>query len=211
MADNDARSTKQPARDQVPLISEVHIPPTDEHHQSTIAENRQSPTTENNQPLTIEASQSPTTEHSQSPITENGHPPSNGSTLFDVDQTHGHENSVAKAEGGITTSVVQSSHTGTLGSDKPSSTSNGSLWKTKALRFAPVRHVVSIVAPDHAESLSSSNDAPKQPRPWRTTLIRFGPLSGIFCMLLAVASLISSLGILAGCNHQPAADWSACR
>lgn len=32
--------------------------------------------------------------------------------------------------------------------------------------------------------------------PWVKTIIRFGPLSGIFTMLLTIASLVASLGIL---------------
>ena len=31
----------------------------------------------------------------------------------------------------------------------------------------------------------------EQPRPWKTALIRFGPLSGIFCMVLAFTSIIT--------------------
>lgn len=47
-----------------------------------------------------------------------------------------------------------------------------------------------------------------QPRAWRTSFIRFGPISGICGMLLAIASLIASLGILAGSNKQPVANWT---
>lgn len=45
-------------------------------------------------------------------------------------------------------------------------------------------------------------------RAWRTSFIRLGPLSGICAMLLAIASLIASLGILAGSNDQPVANWT---
>lgn len=49
----------------------------------------------------------------------------------------------------------------------------------------------------------------KAPRPWRTTFIRFGPLSGIFCMLLAIASIFASLGILAASNKTSVTSWTA--
>lgn len=45
--------------------------------------------------------------------------------------------------------------------------------------------------------------------PWRTTFIRSGPLSGIFCMLLAIASIVASFGILVGSNGMPIMSWSA--
>jgi hypothetical protein len=50
---------------------------------------------------------------------------------------------------------------------------------------------------------------PLDGRAWRTTLVRFGPLSGIFCMALALASIIASLGILIGSNGQSINKWSA--
>lgn len=53
------------------------------------------------------------------------------------------------------------------------------------------------------------HDAPKRRRPWKTTWVRFGPLSGIFCMILAVLALIASLGILAGSDGASVDEWSA--
>lgn len=47
-----------------------------------------------------------------------------------------------------------------------------------------------------------------KPRPWKTTWIRFGPLSGICCILLAVTSIIASFGVLAGSDGQPVDGWS---
>jgi hypothetical protein len=46
-------------------------------------------------------------------------------------------------------------------------------------------------------------------RIWKTTIFRFGPLSGIFCMALALASIVASLGILVGSNGQSINKWSA--
>lgn len=40
-------------------------------------------------------------------------------------------------------------------------------------------------------------------RPWRAILLRFGPLSGIACMLVAVLSILVSLGILLGSKNAP--------
>lgn len=49
----------------------------------------------------------------------------------------------------------------------------------------------SIMALKHAFSLDSGNSA----RPWRPAWRRFGPLSGFFTMLLAISSMIASLGM----------------
>lgn len=46
-------------------------------------------------------------------------------------------------------------------------------------------------------------------RPWRTTVLRFGPISGIFGMILSVACIVACIGVLAGSNHQPVDNWSA--
>ncbi len=51
----------------------------------------------------------------------------------------------------------------------------------------------------------ASEDA--RPREWKTTLIRFGPLSGLCGMLLAALSVVASLGILAGSNGAPTKSW----
>ena len=54
-----------------------------------------------------------------------------------------------------------------------------------------------------------SVDQRRPTRPWRTTLIRFGPLSGIFAMLVAGASVVASLGVLAGSHGKSVDSWSA--
>lgn len=44
-------------------------------------------------------------------------------------------------------------------------------------------------------------------RQWKTTFLRFGPLSGVISMLLAIASIVAALGILAGSNNAPVSSW----
>lgn len=68
-------------------------------------------------------------------------------------------------------------------------------WWTSAIGKFGLEHV-----------LNGNN---QESRRWRTTLIRFGPLSGILCMVLALASIFATLGILAGSNKQPVDNWSA--
>ena len=53
----------------------------------------------------------------------------------------------------------------------------------------------------------SAVDKPRA-RPWRTTFLRFGPISGIFAMLFAIASIFASLGILAQSNKEAVASWT---
>ena len=185
MADDCARPAGRPARDQERLF------------------------TGGDQSLTDGVRHPPRNETHHSPTTVGSQSPTGGSTLYSASESQHTDGLAAKVEEGTNTSNFDGSRTNTLVSDTPPSSSNESLWKTKALHFPPVKHIVSFVAPNYAQSLNSSNQAPKQPRPWRPMLIRFGPLSGIFCMLLAIGSLIASLGILAGSDHQLVTHWSA--
>ena len=45
-------------------------------------------------------------------------------------------------------------------------------------------------------------------RPWKTTFMRLGPLSGILALMVAMASICASLGILIGSSNSPVADWT---
>lgn len=45
-------------------------------------------------------------------------------------------------------------------------------------------------------------------RPWKTFFVRFGPLSGITCMIVAVMSIVVSLGVLVGSRGAPVPSWS---
>lgn len=44
---------------------------------------------------------------------------------------------------------------------------------------------------------------------WKASLVRFGPVSGLFGMLLAFASIIACLGILVGSDNQDIESWTA--
>lgn len=58
-------------------------------------------------------------------------------------------------------------------------------------------------------SIYPSNDS-REPtgRPWNTSLLRFGPLAGIFCILLAISSILVSIAILMGSRNAPVANWT---
>ena len=46
------------------------------------------------------------------------------------------------------------------------------------------------------------------PRSWNTTLLRAGPISGVFSMFLALASIFACLGVLEGSNGAAVESWS---
>lgn len=56
---------------------------------------------------------------------------------------------------------------------------------------------------DCASSSTRSSD-----RPWKLTLIRFGPLSGLFGLVLAIASIFAALGILVSSRNSPVTHWA---
>lgn len=135
--------------------------------------------------------------------------------------------SFAKGTDEVNEEVVKLSPTTTDGEQSPTNTSIGhdldeksdssaifkrvapASWKRRASEFTPIRRILSALATDEGGFFASRTGTPPPARPWKTTLIRFGPLSGIFGMLLAVASLVASLGILAGSDRMPVADWTA--
>lgn len=45
------------------------------------------------------------------------------------------------------------------------------------------------------------------PRPWSSTILRLGPITGILGMFLAMASLVASLGILVGSHGADTSSW----
>lgn len=88
--------------------------------------------------------------------------------------------------------------------------SKDSWWKQRTLSIDTVSRVASTIAPNRTNTYDHlGRDPSKTSRPWLATWIRFGPLSGILCMLLAVASIVSSLGILAGSDNIPVTSWSS--
>lgn len=65
-------------------------------------------------------------------------------------------------------------------------------------------------ASDKWKRPSNANEGlpcPPPSRPWKETLLRAGPLSGILALLLSIASIVVSLGILIGSNHAPTQSW----
>lgn len=62
------------------------------------------------------------------------------------------------------------------------------------------------IALDRQDSIRS--DRPSQPLSWKQALIRFGPLSGILGLLLAISSIFAALGILVGSQNSPVSSWA---
>ena len=116
--------------------------------------------------------------------------------------------SVEKSKQDLTIPALGAISQNSPGSDKSAAKQNIGSWKTKALQLPPVKRLFSAIEDHHSVDPEASGP---RTRPWNTTLIRFGPLSGISCMLLAIASVFASLGILAGSNGAPVARWAAQR
>lgn len=76
------------------------------------------------------------------------------------------------------------------------------------LSTTPNSGAASAAESSAAQSLYLSAEHQKPLRNWKPSLWRPGPISGIFGMLLAIASLIASLGILAGSDKRPVNGWS---
>ena len=56
-------------------------------------------------------------------------------------------------------------------------------WETKMLRSESLKRIYSAAIGDDPNSLESDQPVTgPRSKPWRTALIRFGPLSGVFCM-----------------------------
>lgn len=62
----------------------------------------------------------------------------------------------------------------------------------------------------HDSNASSSSVGKQQPEPgrWKQSFFRLGPLAGIFCCLLAIASIIAALGVLIGSRDMATTSWS---
>ncbi|KAF2483167.1 hypothetical protein BDY17DRAFT_142652 [Neohortaea acidophila] len=59
----------------------------------------------------------------------------------------------------------------------------------------------------NGNSDSERSDDRPEARTWRTSFLYFGPLSGIVAMLLAAASVVACLGVLAGSDGQSVDGW----
>ena len=68
---------------------------------------------------------------------------------------------------------------------------------------------ITISATGSSEEKSHVSAAQRSSKPWRTTILRLGPISGILGMILSVACIVACIGVLAGSNHQPVTNWSA--
>ena len=64
------------------------------------------------------------------------------------------------------------------------------------------------VETDEEDSQSTEASRASEHRPWKTTLIRLGRLSGICSVILAVSSLVAALGVLVGSRGAAKASWS---
>lgn len=53
----------------------------------------------------------------------------------------------------------------------------------------------------------ATNRQSRYPRTWRSTFFRWGPLSGVFAMFLAISSVFACLGILVGSNGVAVTKW----
>lgn len=146
-----------------------------------------------------------------SPHAQNPNSPPGRSALYHITehtprQDGDHHTTI---EDTIIGSSMETSPVGSVDTDEKENRSPIKSWGTKAIQIGPIKRVISAAVPAYVNSVAAGGDPHDQRRPWRPTLIRRGPLLGIFSMLLAVASLIASLGILAGSNGQPVASWSA--
>lgn len=85
-------------------------------------------------------------------------------------------------------------------------------WTKGLLQLASIQRLTSRVRRDDDSSTPDAKDArtgcQSRGRPWRPSVMRFGPVSGILGMVLALASIIASLGILAGSDGQSVSNWS---
>ena len=93
----------------------------------------------------------------------------------------------------------------------------GSPTSASALHSAMTRDSANTLVGDKLDeklgrgSVSSAVDSQAPTprlRPWKLTLIRFGPLSGLCCLCLAIASIIAALGILVGSRNAPVNSWT---
>lgn len=125
--------------------------------------------------------------------------PTDVKTLLEVYGSLDSEDSVANKNQCTALAADRNDSAHLRDSDNGASTPKNNWWRT----VAPIHRILSSILDEPVSPYRST------PRPWRTTLIRFGPLSGIFCMLLAIASMTASLGILAGSRGVPVAHWAA--
>ena len=121
-------------------------------------------------------------------------------------QPEEHTNMQPNAEDGVPASSLESSSSTSLEGgpvDQPGKIEGQRIDPEKCETSRKTEEVV-----DSFEAQASDRSVPAS-RVWRMTLLRFGPLSGIASIIVAIASLIAALGILAGSDQQPVSNWSS--
>lgn len=142
-----------------------------------------------------------------SPTSAKEQPPMEVGTPNDLPTSPSSGDSLQKPYLDATSAEVDSRESAGPQLSKPFKIARTVLRKTGAFRMHAVRRVWSEVADKAPDAFTDQNSLAKPT--WKTTLFRFGPLSGIFCMLGAMSTMIASLGILVGSNGQAVESWSA--
>ena len=85
-----------------------------------------------------------------------------------------------------------------------SSHSNGDLQE---LKTDTKLSTTKMNSPDSELSQDSVLKPEPQARPWETTMLRLGPLTGVACMMMAALSIWVSFAILMGSHGEPTIRW----
>lgn len=134
--------------------------------------------------------------------------PTDGSTLYDFLSSPTTTDSLQKPEPNTAIDEVDRNATPATQLSKPFRLAETGLRKIGALRVPAIRRIWSHVSERPVEAIDDDYNTLSDPT-WRTTVLRLGPLSGIFCMLLAVSTMVASLGVLVGSNGHAVDSWSA--
>ena len=68
-------------------------------------------------------------------------------------------------------------------------------------------NLVHVNSVDSNASVETHAHAAEGGRKWETRWLRWGPISGILCVLMAGCSMLASLAILVASHNAPTADW----
>ena len=89
---------------------------------------------------------------------------------------------------------------------------NNDAVDTKVPSGGKLNHAYNVVT-SRVSSQTDSDSAAERPastnfaRPWKTTFLRWAPLGGLASILVAITSIIVSLGILIGSHEAPVTSW----
>lgn len=79
----------------------------------------------------------------------------------------------------------------------------------ESVKEGGIAQITTTAIHGHDSRVASSTDvANPEPRAWTTSFFRLGPLSGIFCILVAMGSIIAALGILVGSRGAAVTTWT---